>query len=220
MGWLYATIYLTIVLSSHHNNMSQLCIQESQVGLNHHNDVITGSMASQITSLAIVYSAVYSGADQRKHQISTSMAFVWGIHRGPVNSPHKWPVTRKMFPFDDVIMILLVILRMWKCENSNAETANRKSTPGLNLNGLCEPFSHVLQRRPGANETTLKDMGKIDRYLTKATRFTDAGTPSGLSRTSREVMILYVMIFIRPSLDGIMVWRCPSVRPSVRPSDC
>ena len=30
---------------------------------------------------------------------------VRGIHRGPVNSPHKWPVTRKMFPFDEVIMI-------------------------------------------------------------------------------------------------------------------
>ena len=62
-------------------------------------------MASQITSLTIVYSAVYSGADQRKHQSSASLAFVWGIPRGPVNSPHKWPVTRKMFPFDDVIML-------------------------------------------------------------------------------------------------------------------
>ena len=61
-------------------------------------------MASQITSLTFVYSTVYSGADQRKHQSSASLAFVWGIHRGPVNSPHKWPVTRKMFPFDDVIM--------------------------------------------------------------------------------------------------------------------
>ena len=40
----------------------------------------------------------------RKHQSSSSLAFVWGIHRSPVNSPHKWPVTRKMFPFDDVIM--------------------------------------------------------------------------------------------------------------------
>ena len=65
-----------------------------------------GTMASQITSLTIVYSTVYSGADQRKHQSSASLAFVWVIHRGPVNSPHKWPVTRKMFPFDDVIMIL------------------------------------------------------------------------------------------------------------------
>ena len=65
-----------------------------------------GAIASQITSLTIVYSAVYSGADQSKHQSSASLAFVWGIHRGPVNSPHKWPVTWKMFPFDDVIMNL------------------------------------------------------------------------------------------------------------------
>ena len=63
-------------------------------------DVIMGAIASQITSLAIVYSAFYSGADQRKHQSFVSLAFMRGIHRGP----HKWPVTRKMFPFDDVIM--------------------------------------------------------------------------------------------------------------------
>ena len=70
----------------------------------HYNDVIMTTIASQITSLTIVYSTVYSDADQSKHQSSASLAFVWGIHRGPVNSPHKWPVTRKMFPFDDVIM--------------------------------------------------------------------------------------------------------------------
>ena len=52
----------------------------------------------------IVYSTVYSGADQRKYQISASLAFVRGIHRWPANSPHKKPVTRKMFPFDDVFM--------------------------------------------------------------------------------------------------------------------
>ena len=63
-----------------------------------------GSMASQITTFSIAYSAIYSGADQRKHQSSASLAFVRGIHRGLVNSPHKRPVTRKMFPFDDVIM--------------------------------------------------------------------------------------------------------------------
>ena len=70
----------------------------------HYSDVTMGMMASQITSLTIVYSTVYSGADQRKHQSSASLAFVRGIHRGTVNSPHKWPVTRKMFPFDDVVM--------------------------------------------------------------------------------------------------------------------
>ena len=70
----------------------------------HYDDAIIAAMASQITSLTIVYSTVYSGAYQSKHQSSASLAFVWGIHRGPVNSTHKWPVTRKMFPFDDVIM--------------------------------------------------------------------------------------------------------------------
>ena len=73
----------------------------------HYDDVIMMAIASQITSLTIVYSAVYSGPHQRKHQSSASLAFVQGIHRGPVNSPHKWPVTRKMFPFDDVIMSAL-----------------------------------------------------------------------------------------------------------------
>ena len=61
----------------------------------HYSDDIMGT---------IVYSTAYSDADQRKHQSSASLAFVRGIHRGPVNSPHKWPVTRKIFPFDDVIM--------------------------------------------------------------------------------------------------------------------
>ena len=69
-----------------------------------YNDVIMGMIASQITSLTIVYSTVYSGADQRKHQSSLPLAFVWGIHRSLVYSPHKWPVTRKMFPFDDITM--------------------------------------------------------------------------------------------------------------------
>ena len=71
----------------------------------HDGDVIMGAIAFQITSLTTVYSTVYSDADQRKHQSSASLASVWGIHRGPVNSPHKCPVTRKMFPFDDVIMV-------------------------------------------------------------------------------------------------------------------
>ena len=70
----------------------------------HYNDVIMDTIASQITSLVSVFSNVYSDAYQRKHQSSASLAFVRGIHRGPVNSPHKWPLTRKMFPFDDVIM--------------------------------------------------------------------------------------------------------------------
>ena len=62
----------------------------------HNNYVTMSTLASQITSLTIVYSSVYSGPNQRKHQSSASFDFVMGIHRWPMNSPHKGPVTRKM----------------------------------------------------------------------------------------------------------------------------
>ena len=62
------------------------------------------------TGLTTVYASVYSGTDQRKHQSSTSLAFVRRIHRWPVNSPHKGPVTRKMFLFDDVIMYSALLI--------------------------------------------------------------------------------------------------------------
>ena len=82
--------------------------------IRHYNDVTMSPMASQITSLTFVYSTVYSGLDQRKHQSSASLAFVRRIHRGPVNSPQKRPVTRKMFSFDDVIMWgHLLMLMIW-----------------------------------------------------------------------------------------------------------
>ena len=86
--------------------------------IHHYGDVIMGMMVSPITSLTIVYSTVYSGADQRKHQSSALLASVRGIHPWPLNSPHKWQVTRKMFPFDDVIIFTCTILqrqqRSWK----------------------------------------------------------------------------------------------------------
>ena len=88
-----------------HHRLGIWPLIERRIGTQHNYcDVIMGAIASQITSVTIVYSAVYSDADERKHQSSASLAFVRWIHRGPVNSPHKWPVTRKMFPFDDVIM--------------------------------------------------------------------------------------------------------------------
>ena len=74
-----------------------------------------GSIASLITSLTSVYSTVHSGADQRKHKSSASLAFVWGIHRRPVNSPHKWPVSRKMFPFVDAIMCRRILFFKTSC---------------------------------------------------------------------------------------------------------
>ena len=85
----------------------------------HYDDVTMGTIASLITSLTIVYATVYTDVDQRKHQSSASLAFVWGIHRRPVNSPHKWPVTRKMFPFDDVIVCQMMELSNWQITRYN-----------------------------------------------------------------------------------------------------
>ena len=74
----------------------------------HYGDVIMGMMASQITSLTLVYSTVYSGADQKK----TSKHRVTGLCAGnsPVNSSLKGTVTRKMIPFDDVTMAICILL--------------------------------------------------------------------------------------------------------------
>ena len=91
---------------------------EQNVGL-HYCDVIMGTTTSQIISLVIVYSTVYSGADQRKHQSSASLAFAWGSHRWPVNSPHKRPVTRKMFPFEDVIISFQLYMEATGYSTSN-----------------------------------------------------------------------------------------------------
>ena len=68
------------------------------MSLCHYSDVIMGVIASEIASLKIFCSTVYTGTDQRKHQSSASLAFVRGIHRWPVNSSHKWPVTQTIVP--------------------------------------------------------------------------------------------------------------------------
>ena len=70
----------------------------------HYSDVIMSAMASEITRRTIVYWTVYSGADQRKHQSSTSLAFVRGIHR--------WPA-QKMFPFDVIMLCIRYIASLW-----------------------------------------------------------------------------------------------------------
>ena len=101
----YYKLFSRVIVSKHcANNGNHRYIMICKLEAHYH-DVIMGAMASQITSLMIIYPIVYSDADQRKHQSSASLVFVRGIHRGPVNSPHKWPVTRKMFPFDDVIKL-------------------------------------------------------------------------------------------------------------------
>ena len=104
------------------------------------------AMASQITSLTIVYSTVCSGSDQRIHQSSAPLAFVRGIHQGPLNSPHKGPLTRKMFPFYDVIMWVFSRIYHWFYEHDNVMTWKRMMTSSngniFRVTGpLCEEFT-------------------------------------------------------------------------------
>ena len=119
--WLPSSKHNCFSLANNLLNSRENCLMTMELywsnrnayGSSHYDDVKMVAMASQITSRTIVHSTVYSGADQRKHQRSAPLAFVWGNHWGPVNSLHKWPVTRKMFPLDDVIMFR-VKFRLWK----------------------------------------------------------------------------------------------------------
>ena len=90
----------------------------------------------------IVYSTVYSGTDQRKHQSSAPLAFVRGIHRGPVNSLHKGPVMRKMFPFDDVIMMCVFFYKT----HLKYPPLNWNSPGKFNRNFL--PLTYFIPTRP------------------------------------------------------------------------
>ena len=71
----------------------------------YYNNVIISAKAPQISGLMVIFSTVYSDADQRKYQSSASLAFVRGIHRWPVYDPQKKASNAEKFPFDDVIMI-------------------------------------------------------------------------------------------------------------------
>ena len=116
-------------------------------------------MASQSTSNSIVWSTVCSGA-HKKHR-SASQAFVRGIHRSPVVSPHKGPVTRKMFPFDDVIMVDplestfivssndTVLILLWL-------VCFYWYNVSFGVTSMAQSPSYQQRNSPSANETTLK----------------------------------------------------------------
>ena len=96
--------YDVIVILGAHDCNECPSILVSTFSMMHYGDVLMGAIASQITGISIVYSIVFPCADQRKHKNSASLAFVRRIHQWPVNSHHKGPMPRKMFPFDGVIM--------------------------------------------------------------------------------------------------------------------
>ena len=109
------------------------------------------AMASQITGVSIVYWTVCTGAVQRKHQSFASLAFVRGIHRWPVNSPHKGPVTRKMFPLEDVIIQIKIC----------AEYRDMLPRPRL----VCqEPGLRWIGRSRGVPDKSRRGLGNMSRY--------------------------------------------------------
>ena len=95
----------------------------------HYSDVIMSAIASQITGVRIAHLTICSGADQGKHQSYSSLAFVRIIHRWPMNSPHKGPVTRKMFPFDDGLYGIYIYLSDGWCHESHTFLAIYALTP-------------------------------------------------------------------------------------------
>ena len=113
----------------YHNDNSMF---HGNVKFKHYSGVIMGTMASQITSLTVVYSTFYSGADQIKHQSSAPLAFVKGIQRLPVTSPHLGPVTRKMFPFDDVIICIFLFTGTVQFSKATKQLSSKFSTHSRN----------------------------------------------------------------------------------------
>ena len=108
------------------NHKSSRRLWSKHVWLIHYSAVIMCAMTSQITGVSIVCSTVGSGTDKRKHQRSESLAFLWGIHRWPANSSHKWPITRKVMMLlrrnawgrIDCVFVELrgtVVLIAWEC---------------------------------------------------------------------------------------------------------
>ena len=111
-----ATVLMTVLLTPNLATLTLFPIltntaSQDYLTVSHYNDVIMGTIASQVISLTIVYSTVYSDADQRKHQSSASLAFVRGIHgdrwqmasNGLVplgNKPlHETMLTRSLSPY-------------------------------------------------------------------------------------------------------------------------
>ena len=128
------------------SDVGQWCCEE------HYIDVIMTTMASQITSFTVVYSTVYSDADQRKHQSSASLAFVWGIHRDRWIPRTKDQLRGKMFPFDDVIIMTsaLVTAILQKSLPVDDEINLNRHSHRLNFTlwlNWCQLCRHLRRRR-------------------------------------------------------------------------
>ena len=116
-----------------------------------YSDIIMSAIASHITSISSVCSAICSGTHQRKHQSSAWLSFMRGVQWWLVDSPHKGPVIWEMFPFDDVIMCfpwrmpssawtISVLKNYRKCKYIFISLEKKSALKGYHpyLNGDCE----------------------------------------------------------------------------------
>ena len=123
----------------------------------HYNDVIMSAMASQITCTSNVCSAVCSGAHQTSKLRVTGLCV--GNSPGPVNSPHKGPVTRKMFPFDDVIMdeVIMTLYGIYRAPQNPLEHKHTRCISNTHQTSqmIMSPVSGTAYRIQSAQSYTL-----------------------------------------------------------------
>ena len=142
------------------------------------------TMASQITSLTIVYSTITLSANHRKYPSSESLAFVRGIHRWPVNSPNKWAVTGKMFPFEDVIMVYPHTDMIFYCHSSTGYIGSQcgSGDKWLHLTG---DYGQLVPKT-----TRTQDNSHQRRLVPRITRTQDDSYPRQLvPRTTRTLSL-------------------------------
>ena len=130
-------------------SMNDRAIYPMEYAHYHYSNVIKFVMASHITILTIVYSTIYTGADQWNYQRSASLAFVWGIHRWSVNSPHKWPVMLE----NDSIWLLFCLYQLFVVDSRDV----------FSIFFMAGSLAEHLR----VGEATLKDIGENDSYLAK-----------------------------------------------------
>ena len=145
----------------------------------YYTDVIMSAMASEITGVSVVYSTVCSGADQRKYQSSAPMTCVRGLHRWPVNLPHKGPVTRKCFHLMTSSCELQSVSRNYFASHYNAvivstmtsqitsapsvcpivcSVADQRKTSKLRVTGLCEGNSPMTGDFPAQRDRNAENV--------------------------------------------------------------
>ena len=137
----------------------------------HYSDDIMNEMASQVPGVSIVCPTVCWSTNQRKRQSSASLVFVRGSHRWPVDSPHKGPVTRKKFPFDDHALQRSHILPyqitdiLTVC--STDFQAKNKEIPKCHVTGICESnLPHKAMRKTLAYHDVIMAMSTTQKPTT------------------------------------------------------